>query len=1208
MLTGQVSRSIGKQGVIRKPNHRALAGALRCQKCGFALVLTLSLLVLLLILTVGLLGLSTTALRSTSHGQAMAVARANARMALVLALGELQAECGPDRRITASAAILANDAKGRGADAAGFDPRSISQDFANPHWMGTWDSWNTWLNGSQIENTYQKGRKSRFRRWLVSHPDAASLTSIHAPMAAASGTNQVVIVGSGTLGENSNTSDHVSVPLVPVTGLATSLTTSSYAWWVGGDNQRALANHYTATNAPTGTTAAVAQRLADQPAAGVDWLDGLGKYPAADRQALAKSISLPSLGLAGKNDAFRHALAKYYHDLTAFSVGLPVNVRDGMLKTDLNLLLEQPTLPDAYGTFNRANGNGTIVPIRANEGHLSAPFYPQDINFPSWYKLHQYYQLAAGTGGFGEEAPEDCAPVPFHKGLWWNGLSPNINFNWHRANLDYYGWGRTPIVARAMLVLSLRRTANATNPANFDFKMGYDPVVVLWNPYNVTLSSPRLWIQITPGALEFNAYINATANGWQPLARADGGAELFNIYPMMGPGDSYHSVPIVLKPGETRIFSALASAVSAADYRFVELYPGYQAPTANGGFDVALPGLVNLPAGTRVEMAMRMNDKRNDHGGDYQNYWTVRNAETGEDQRYNEIALNPVLDGKPIQILEDAPGKRLAFSTDTNRLVFGNFQLVLKSGQDLRNPGGDYAAFDARSKNFIHAKPWNNRAMYGEATPRMKGLAQYDLHIEVGAGNQLNPDFDTKTNRSYIASAISAGGSQYPGQTMAPMAEIPLVAPASLAGFMHFRLNPGDSRDFATGRHLWQISTNDALGLGSSFASPLIAGNAIFADVPDAQGRGGHIQMQLIRDCYDHVFLNNDALWDRWFCSGITSQHGLAFGSQQSAKDITRKFLDGTAPLPGSHYLPSPGGGQTANQTLATLFSGNSPTPTAHKSIAKHIIVQGAFNVNSTAVDAWKTILAGLRDTEIRYVDPESGTIKTTAAPTDKVVVSRFSLPNYPKEGSNVGDPASWGGVRLLTKQQIDRLARECVRQVKLRGPFLDMADFINRRLDSGQTGLCGALQAAIDWDEYNGNSPTASDDSINGRYKSGGDMITQAQISSWKLNFPAAGTGSRWTGIPGYVTQADLLKRIGNILCVRDDTFRIRSYGEARDSNGNVTARAWCEATVFRMLDYLDSKDSADTPFASLTSKINKTFGRRLNVLSFRWLQSSEI
>ena len=1178
---------------------------MRSAKCGFALVITLSLMVLLAIMVVGLLSLSAVSLRSSANEQAIALARANAKMALVLAIGELQKECGPDRRITAGAALLADDAGGHAPSAAAFDPRTISQDFANPHWMGVWDSWSAWLNGTGVERTYQKGRQTRFRRWLVSHPTPQALTELSAPMAVASGMRLADVVADGTLGPGSNVSDHVAVPIVSLS----TLSTGGYAWWVSGDNQRALANHYTAAAAPTGSPAAVAHRLADQPAAGVDWLDGLQHYPATDRKALAKSTSLASLGLAGTDDAFRQTLAKHYQSLTAFSVGLPVNVRDGMLKKDLNLLLECAALPDVYGTFCRAEGNGSIVPIRAHEGNLGPPVYAQNLNFPSWYKLHQYYQLAAGSAGYGEEAAEDCAPVAFQKGLWWKGNAPNINFNWHRENLDYYGWGRTPIVARAMLVLSLRRMSNATNPANFDFKMGYNPVVVLWNPYNVTLSSPRLWIQVTPGALEFNAYVGGAPKGWQRLARADGGNELFNIYPMMGPGDSYHSVPIVLKPGETRIFSATSEAVTAADYRFVELYPGYQAPTANGGFDVALPGLVNLPAGTQVEMAMRMSDSRTDHGGDYQNYWTVRNAETGESQRYNEIALNPVLDGKPIPIIEDLSGKRLAFTTDTNRLVFANFQLVLKSGEDLRNPGAAYASFDARGKNFSYSKPWNNRAMYGEATPRMKGMAQYDLHIEVGAGNQLNPDFERKTNRSYIASAISAGGSQYPGQTVAPMAEIPLVAPVSLAGFMHFRLNPADSRDFSTGRHLWQISTNDSLGIGSSFANPLIAGNSIYANVPDASCRGGALQMKLIRDSYDHVFLNNDALWDRWFCSGITSQQSQAHGSKRSAKELARKFLTSTTPLPGSHYLPNLTDGQTPNETLAELFSSSGPTENAHLTLAKYLSIQGAFNVNSTAVDAWKTILAGLRDSEIRYVDPESGTIKTTSAPTDRVVLSRFALPNYPNEGTNAGDPESWGGVRLLSKDQIDRLASECVRQVKLRGPFLNMADFINRRLDRKETGLCGALQAAIDWDEFNGHSPAAArDDSINGRYKGAGDMITQSQVSSWGLNFLAAGAGSRWTGIPGYVTQADLLKRIGNILCVRDDTFRIRTYGEARDRNGNVTARVWCEATVFRTLDYLDAKDKQSTPLASLTSSANKCFGRRLKVLSFRWLHPNEI
>ena len=68
---------------------------------GFALVVTLSLMILLTIIAVGLLTLSGISLRSSTQGQAGAEARANARLALMMAIGELQKELGPDSRISA---------------------------------------------------------------------------------------------------------------------------------------------------------------------------------------------------------------------------------------------------------------------------------------------------------------------------------------------------------------------------------------------------------------------------------------------------------------------------------------------------------------------------------------------------------------------------------------------------------------------------------------------------------------------------------------------------------------------------------------------------------------------------------------------------------------------------------------------------------------------------------------------------------------------------------------------------------------------------------------------------------------------------------------------------------------------------------------------------------------------------------------------------
>ncbi len=84
------------------------------------------------------------------------------------------------------------------------------------------------------------------------------------------------------------------------------------------------------------------------------------------------------------------------HDLTVDSAGLLTNVRHGGMKKDLNLLLESDHLPDDYGSYSLQNLAGSIIPIWSHQRHLPTSFFPK--NFPSWYKLHQYYQLYRGGG------------------------------------------------------------------------------------------------------------------------------------------------------------------------------------------------------------------------------------------------------------------------------------------------------------------------------------------------------------------------------------------------------------------------------------------------------------------------------------------------------------------------------------------------------------------------------------------------------------------------------------------------------------------------------------------------------------------------------------------------------------------------------------------------------------------------------------------
>ncbi|TVR50846.1 MAG: hypothetical protein EA425_08790 [Puniceicoccaceae bacterium] len=75
-----------------------------------------------------------------------------------------------------------------------------------------------------------------------------------------------------------------------------------------------------------------------------------------------------------------------------------------------------------------------------------------------------------------------------------------------------------------------------------------------------------------------------------------------------------------------------------------------------------------------------------------------------------------------------------------------------------------------------------------------------------------------------------------------------------------------------------------------------------------------------------------------------------------------------------------------------------------------------------------------------------------------------------------------------------------------------------------------------------------------------------------------------------------------------RSDTFLIRAYGDVVNPlrPNRIIGRAWCEAIVQRIPDYVDP--NLNEPHDVPTGNINERLGRRYVITAFRWLSREDI
>jgi hypothetical protein len=506
------------------------------------------------------------------------------------------------------------------------------------------------------------------------------------------------------------------------------------------------------------------------------------------------------------------------------------------------------------------------------------------------------------------------------------------------------------------------------------------------------------------------------------------------------------------------------------------------------------------------------------------------------------------------------------------------------------------------AKGFVQTSPLvNYTAMGSQAT--FESTIQWDYP---GTAHPVNSPFDYS-----FAKLAASGGSEYPntdaanhgfivtgfqsgdGLSRCVLAELPTKPLQSLAELQNWDLryeNPIPPYAFNI--------------IGNSDATPLIPANAVFNSFNSPKG-GQDLQ-------HDDFYCANHILFDDWFVSSIapkTANLGAPGGSESLKKTFT-DFVSGKDPLSNRSYLPLLADTAVATTTAGAdgLFTQYANQPDSWKSIASRLEVEGMFNVNSTSVTAWRALLGHARDRKNPYV---TGTGNALSGKED-YAFSRFAVAGD-VEAKSIGSSgafsssAEFAGYRKLDEKTLDRFAGEIVKQIRKRGPFLSLAEFVNRQLTSAtdpeKRALAGTLQAAL--------NALEKDTSINpfSVLQSGSKLSTGAPpaVANAGYSFPAAADGYNAYGLPGWTRQADVLRPIAPILSARDDTFTIRAYGDARDTAGKITARATCEATVRRTRDYVDPTDAPEITTLP-TAAANLSFGRRYQIISFRWLSANEV
>lgn len=1105
----------------------------RHKRRGFVLVVTLSLLVLLALVAVGLLSLSAVALRTSSQGEAMSTARANARMALILALGELQKELGPDQRITAP-----------GGQQLGVENKS-----AGAQWTGVYDAW-------------PAGAETRpepvFRRWLISG-DASVVTDSSAPQTANPSANKVPLVAAAT------DRDAVEAGLIKTPS-------GACAWWVGDQNMKAKLG---GAVAKADNAALAANRLQSAPRAAHEVFFGTADL-AADAPQLDRLASLRTAELLAAPDR------PLFHDATALSLGLLTNVRDGGFRKDLNFLLETPQpLPNTPETAPLYTA-GSSAGINLGELWVDHNVWAE-LEFPASPPRHA-----------------DGGSIP-------SGM-PFLITN-DRKDDPFLLYKHLPRLQLTLLYSLISKSRMANGRKVYDLFLVADPVFTIWNPFDVCLHVPSsAFATFKSWAIPYDLNLTlengprGSKTSFSSSIKQLSNDRLFFFYGQLG-----RSQNLVLRPGEVQVIAQGFGDTIRNPVKGVWQFDGKLGWEFASGYAYPIPYETDpllMNGSQRITYSMTPNAVRSDAG---LFLWSYNIGELVDgsgvtkyvgsfniDLLYSRLPSERAISANQFpHIFPPLPRDVSAANTiaqlENNKWPICVFTYGLRTESDPMFEGGQNAGTRFTGRAMLRANETSVSQDLYNLDPDI--VRTSPLQVGMRRVNSLNsPIIECDANGlGYFGAEYGASG----GVSHVITRSIPRAPIHSLGALQHAAAE-GTRFGQARGERSWFMQPSISHAISNSFAPSFLA---------PAEIRGTLAK----RDAADHSYLANLALWDAYFHSSIAPQTTSAHRDERTAYREQKRRLEAFLASDAATFQALPNERMRAwtadaSATVRSIFPSVKPAAHAAERTGSFLMVDGMFNVNSTSVAAWRSFLSGLRGTTVPVHPTPALRRNPDLVTTTKTPVSGLLAPGAGEiDDRTLGDPAEsdpWLGFRSLDDKQIDELAQAVVKQVRLRGPFLSIADFVNRRPGNNKDlALSGPLQSALD----------DKDVSINEAFRQAGRALPVAEAAAQGFPFPEAEAGAKAVCAPGYVKQADLLTPLGPLITVRGDTFVIRAYGEARDPSGKtVRARAWCEAVVQRVPDFVDPADEAHQRVPQ--SKLNLQYGRRFHIVSFRYLHPGEI